>query len=88
MLTRLASLGTAAICDSFLRRYIAGYKYGVATDTNSLILHLSNAVNCETGAILPIYIAYDDARSHICRYFGYLDLICTGCKRDAGSTSR
>lgn len=76
------------ICNAFLRGYVAGYKYCVATDANSLILQLPNAVTCETGAIAPIYIAYGDARSDICRYFGYLDLISAGCKRDADSTSR
>ena len=89
MLTRFVSRGTAAICNAFLRGYVAGYKYRVATDTNSLILHLPNAVTCETGAILPIYIAYGDTRSYICRCFGHLDLISTRYKCDvAGSTSR
>jgi len=89
LLSRFVSPRTAAICNAFLRAYVAGYKYYVATDTNSLILHLPNAVTCETGAILPIYIAYGDAGSYICWYFGYLDLISARCKRDiVGSTSR
>ncbi len=87
-LTRIASRGTAAICNAFLRGNVAGDKYCVPTDTNSLILHLPNAVICQAGAIVPFYIVYGDARSYICRYFGYLDLISTRCKPDAGSTSR
>ena len=59
----------AAICNAFLRWYVAGYKYCVATDTDSFVLQWPNAVTCKTGTIIPVYIAYDDARRYVSWYF-------------------
>jgi hypothetical protein len=72
MLPRLVAHRPAAICKAFLRRSVGCYKYRVATDTNSWILQVPNAVTGETGAILPIYIRHGDARSDICRRSSYL----------------
>ena len=65
----MVSSREAAICNAFLRWYVAGYKYCVATDTDSFVLQWSNAVTCKTGTIIPVYIAYDDARRYVSWYF-------------------
>ena len=86
MLPRLTTRSTAAIRNAFLRGCVAGDKYGVATHAHSLVLQLPDAVTGETGAIVPINIAYDDASSDIDRYSRHLDLISTRCKCDAGTS--
>jgi hypothetical protein len=86
LLPRLIARGTAAIGNALLQRCVAGYKYRVAADADSLILQLPDAVTGENGTILTIYIAYRDARRDICGYSGYLDLIRTRCKRNVGTS--
>lgn len=86
ILPRLTTRSTTAIGNAFLRWRVCYYKHSVATDTNSLILQLPNAITGETGSIVPINIAYDDASRDIDRYPRHLDLISTRCKCDAGTS--